>query len=420
MIKKISKNDYALSVFTKIITLLVGLLSTSFLTRYLGIANKGEYAFVNQVVSVAGLILNLGIYQSYTYYYRKEGDVVFGKFVSLSLLQFCVYLVLGMIVSALANNLTVTLICITIPFKVIRSQFDNIMLVQNVKLRMRSTRLASLLTMLAYLALLLLLKSSVIPALAVAIAIDIFVVARYFIKEKIGIRIGKVDPCFAKKVLCFGFLPMLSALLVTLNYSVDVFFLKRMGTPRDLSLYSAATGIINHVWLVPDAFKDILYSRVARNNQKNAIAFSTKFSLLFLIVTTIGFLIFGRLFVRIMYGNEFMPSYHVTMVLFLGVYSMIFFKVFGIVMIAEGKRVPFFLMLLASVILNVVLNCLLIPNYGMYGAAYASVGSYNLCGILFLIYFSRTKNIPIKKLLLIDREDIENIRAFIKNTPKRA
>ena len=418
MIGKVIKNDYILSLLAKVVKIFIGLLATSFLTRYLGIVNKGEYTFINQVISVCGLIFNFGIYQSYAFYYKKRGPVVFNKYISITLFQFIVYIILGGVISVLAKSLVVTLICITLPFQVMRMQMDNIMLVQNVRSRMQSTMLFSVASMFANLVLLLalyleVLPSSVIPAIIVVILMDSLAVIRYFVKERENIKFTSVDFGFAKEVLKFGYLPMLSALLVTLNYRVDIFFLKNAGVPLELSLYAVAAGIMNYMWLIPDAFKDVLFSRVARNNGESAIAFSVKFSLAFLLLTTIGFAVFGKLFISLMFGDEFLPSYDVTMVLFLGVYSMIFYKMFGIVMLAEGKRVPYFLMLLASVILNVVLNYILIPDYGMYGAAYASVGSYNLCGIMFLIYFSKSKKIPIKKLLLINKGDIENMKAFI-------
>ena len=411
MFKKLFRNDYFQSVFTKIFKLCIGLFASAFLTRYLGLQFKGDSAFINQAVSVSGLILNLGIYQSYTYYYRQEGQEVFSKYMSLVISQFILYLIVAICIAAFTRDITITLICLTVPFRVMHTQLDNIMLVQNVKSKMQSTRIFALVTMTFNLILLLVFPASVVYAVLAGIIVDILAISRYFFKEKASIHLNTVETKFALRILRFGFLPMLSALLVTLNYSVDIFFLKRIGTQPDLSLYSVAAGIMNYVWLVPDAFKDILYSRVARNNQKSSVAFSTKFSLLFLIITTLGFAVLGKPFISIMYGKDFIPSYNVTLVLFLGVYSMIFFKIFGIVMLAEGRRVPFFVILMFSVVLNVILNYALIPSYGMYGAAYASVGSYNLCGILFLIYFSKTNHIHIRDLILINKSDIQNMKA---------
>lgn len=423
MKKSILSNDYALSVFSKIFTMVVGLLSSAFLTRYLGVLNKGDYAFVTQAVNVAVLVLNLGMYQSYSFNYRKQGDAIFQQYISLFGLQFAVYTLIAAAIAVLSGDLLVCLIALMTPIQIMKVQMDNIMLVQHVKLRLVSNMLSSVLLMVCYAVLYFFFESALIPVAAVTVFIDVMIVGIYFGKTKALPRWQGIDWCMAKKILSFGFLPMLSALLVTLNYSVDIFFLKKLGDSVELSLYSVAAGIMNYVWLVPDAFKDIIFSRVARQKDQDAnqsVAFSVKMSLVFLVIVTIGFVVVGRLFISLMYGSDFLNSYGVVLVLFLGVFSMIFFKIFGIVLMAEGRRVAHFAILLVSVILNVILNAILIPIYGMYGAAWASVGSYNLCGILFLFYYARLKKIKIRTILLVNKEDVRMLKpsAFRKNTGK--
>ena len=414
MIRSLLKNDYTFSVFSKISVMIIGLLSTSFLTRYLGLEFKGEYAYISQAVSVAGLILNMGIYQSYTFYYKKNGNSVFNDYLAISLTQFVIYFVLSLVLSLVVRSYTWILIFIMVPFQVLRLQMDNIMLVQNIRARLKTNILSSIILLLLYIVLFFKFKSGVLPVVISIIMYELFILGNYYVHERKNIKIKQLDWTFTKEVLKFGFLPMLSALLVTLNYSVDIFFLKRIGIPSELSIYSVAAGIMNYVWLVPDAFKDIIFSRVARNDQKKSVAFSTKFSLMFLIVTTLGFVVLGKIFISIMYGSDFISAYGVTLCLFLGVYSMIFFKIFGIVLVAEGKRVPYFIMLVISVVMNIVLNWVLIPRYGMYGAAYASVGSYNLCGVLFLLYFSKSYGMSISELIIPNRSDIKMLKSLFK------
>lgn len=416
--RKLIKNDYALSVFSKVFSMVIGLLTSAFLTRFLGVTNKGEYSFINQAVSVSALVLNLGIYQSYSYYYRQRGDSIFQDYTSIFIVQFFAYAVIGSIVVAFSGSWQLSVIAMMIPFQVLRLQMDNIMLVQNVKIRLITNMAHSVLLMLCYLFLYLLVPSAIFPVAIVIIVLDVVVSGSYFVTSRIKINIKRFSMERLSEVVRFGFLPMLSALLVTLNYSVDIFFLKKIGTAADLSMYAVAAGIMNYVWIVPDAFKDIIFSRVARDDKDSSVAMSTRFSLIFLMIVAIGFLLLGRLFISIMYGTEFMDAYGVTLVLFLGVFSMVFFKIFGIVLIAQGRRQAHFVILLISVILNVVLNWIFIPIYGMYGAAFASVASYNLCGILFLLYFSKISKIKVRDLLIPSRADIEIIKNSLKERQK--
>src|SRR5690606_4782847 len=81
---------------------------------------------------------------------------------------------------------------------------------------------------------------------------------------------------FLHEILKFSWLPMLTALLITFNYSIDIFLLKHMGSAVELGLYATAVGIVTYFWLVPDAFKEVLVSRVARSHSIQSTILSIK------------------------------------------------------------------------------------------------------------------------------------------------
>ena len=70
------KNDYSLSIVSKILMAVIGIVSSAFSTRYLGIQYKGDYAYISNVANIVVLVLNLGIYQSYSYNYKKFGKEI--------------------------------------------------------------------------------------------------------------------------------------------------------------------------------------------------------------------------------------------------------------------------------------------------------------------------------------------------------
>ena len=408
------KNDYILSITAKLSMAIIGVISSAFCTRYLGVEYKGEYTFIQQAVSVIALILNLGFYQSYAFNFRKYGETVYKKYISLFFAQFIVYCTLAVIIAAVSRNLQIALIVILAPVQILRIQMDNIMLVQNIRIKLIANIINSVVTAACYGVFWVLLPASVFPVVMTVFCADLLIVAIYLIKEKTRLTLKYFDAEFSKSVLKFGIVPMLASLLVTLNYSVDIFFLRRMGEPIELSYYSLAAGIMNYVWLIPDAFKDVVFSRVAREEKSASIPFAIKCSIIILIAMVVGFSLFGKVFITIMYDVEFVNAYSVTMILFLGVFSMVLFKVLGIVLIAEGKRIPYFLLLLVSVICNVVMNLNLIPTYGMYGAAVASVISYNMCGLMFLFYYAHAHHVNPFVFIIPTRSDFKLLSKLIK------
>ena len=68
-------------------------------------------------------------------------------------------------------------------------------------------------------------------------------------------------------------------------------------------------------------------------------------------------------------------------------------------------------MLTGSVVVNVLCNMITIPLWGKMGAAVASVISYTVAGGLFLAYYLRKYNVPLRDVFLFRPQEIDYIRA---------
>jgi O-antigen/teichoic acid export membrane protein len=58
----------------------------------------------------------------------------------------------------------------------------------------------------------------------------------------------------------------------------------------------------------------------------------------------------------------------------------------------------------------VILNAVLIPLWGINGAAAASLISYSVCAFLFVFEYTRATGSKIRDLLILNREDLATIR----------
>ncbi|MBQ7595209.1 MAG: polysaccharide biosynthesis C-terminal domain-containing protein, partial [Clostridia bacterium] len=73
-----------------------------------------------------------------------------------------------------------------------------------------------------------------------------------------------------------------------------------------------------------------------------------------------------------------------------------------------------FILLFTAAAANIVLNYFLIKAMSINGAAIASMISYLLCGISFLVYFVKTTKTSPKELLFIKKEDVTGILRYIR------
>lgn len=415
MLKRVLDNDFMLNLLNKIYVVLIGLGSSILLARYLGVESRGEYSYIIQVVSIVTIVLNIGMHQSYSYFYRQNKDNLFQKYSSIFISQFLLNVVLALGVILYTNNYILVYVLLLIPFSVLAQQLESIMTVENIRKKIKINYLVNFLkfVLLSFLLIFINEKTLMYPIL---ILIALYIVTFFFYLKSLKVRslIKIFNRSFLVKVISFGWIPMLTALLISLNYSVDIILLKHLSNSYNLGIYSIATGLITYFWLIPDSFKEVLVSRVARSESLHSTLLSIKVSFLFLFIVITSFALVGDFAVTLMYGKEYSESYKVTLILSLGTFSMIFYKMFGVILLAEGKRYVYFFNLLVSVILNVILNLMLIPKFGMYGAAISTVFSYNVCGILFLSYFIKSKGVLLKEVFFLSESNKEQLRKIIR------
>ena len=406
MLKKYLKSNYFLNVANKIYTCLVGIITTAFITRYLGLGLKGEYAYILQIVNLLMLVLDLGINQSYSYFYKSNSGNVLKFYLDLYIVQLLIYsLICFPLAGVFHHDETLAGVLILIPLSVMCRQLESTMAVENIRLKIIMHMVNATLKLVLAATFFYsknIIGVHVILAVLITFSVDLLTIIIYVIALHCKPSV-RLDFGFVKRVLAYSWLPMLSAVLVTINYSVDVFFLKHANIPIQLSLYTTAAGIINYIWLIPDAFKEVLISKVARTDEVKPVNKALQMSLLCILIVGFGFVLLGRSFIMLLYGADFIESYNITLILIIGCLSMVFFKIIGVLMLAEGRRVFFFMTLLISAVLNIIGNVISIPKFGMYGAAWCSVISYTICGFIFIVYYIKLKNVRTIDILGIWR-----------------
>ncbi len=402
-------NDYVLNVISKVSTIMIGFLTSMFSARYLGVINKGVYSYISKIAGIGVIVGNLGLYQSYSFNYKKFGKDTLKKYSDLFFMQFVFYMLIALAVAFFAKEKTIILAALLIPFDVLKRQYENVVLIENMRLRMFLHIFNQVLMTVAYALLFFFAESDVTFIVVLTILVDAFTVAFYLVRLRYLPKIWKADFRFFKSILKFGWLPMFSMLLTTINYSVDIFFLKALGTAEELGQYSFAVTIINYVWMLPDAFKEVLFSKSAKKFDKENIKLSTQISLLSMLCCLIGFSLIGKPFINIVYGAEYVMSYEVVLILIIGAFPMALFKLLGVVLVSQGKRGMHFVSLAVSAVINIVVNIFAIPVWGMYGAAWASVISYSVCGTVLTVYFCKFFKFKITELIIPSLKDIKEM-----------
>ena len=115
-------------------------------------------------------------------------------------------------------------------------------------------------------------------------------------------------------------------------------------------------------------------------------------------------------FVDLLYGKGYSGAYQVLAILLLGIIGMVFYKMVYSYNVINQHKLANLVMLGIAALANILANAILIPGYGIAGAAVASTVSYVICGICFLIFFCRKTGMPMLHMLLIRKEDFKLLK----------
>jgi len=211
------------------------------------------------------------------------------------------------------------------------------------------------------------------------------------------------DWLFMKESLRFG-LPMVPYGLAALGLDVaDRFILQRYRPTSEVGLYTLAYsfGMVMYVITLSlwQAWAPLYYgSAKAGDDSRAGLGRLTSG----VIVSLVGIAIIGQLlaphFVRLMLSPNYGPAGRVVPLLVTAYLCHALYALFQLAALQEKKTPQVFLITLVCFAANVGMNIFLIPRFGMYGAAYATLLAFALEATLMYDYAQRVYFLPYKRL----------------------
>ena len=421
MVNSLTANDYVFTIFTKIMAVVIGLIASSFSNRFLGPELKGELGRISSLLTVVAVTANFGLYQPYPYYKRQGEPDVLEKFLRIFAFQFCAYTVIGVIGAATLGSFELAAVCLIAPIQVLANQLSFMIMVEDVKFKnviFFTARITNtLVTILAFFTM----ERTIMVALALIVVGDLITVVFALARLKRMPNPLRADLKFAAKIVPFGIVSMITTLMLTLNYRVDTLMMGYLFSVPDVEIgyYTLGVSLSEYGWLIPDAFREVLFSRTAKDDAIGEVTMSMKVNLYLTILMIIGILVMGRPVIWLLAGAEYLPAYPVTVLLLAGIIPMSYFKIIGTLLLAQGKKFVYLGMLTASVVVNILCNCVTIPLWGKMGAAVASVVSYMAAGGCFLAYYLRAYKIPARDVFLFRPEEIARLKSMFAKVRRK-
>ncbi len=190
------------------------------------------------------------------------------------------------------------------------------------------------------------------------------------------------------------------SLFIMIEFQIDVVLLSVLKSLADVALYTAAQTIIIAVWIIPQAYRMVIYPRMAVAKAESFPEFwgffktAVGLSAILGIAVCAGLVLSSKLLISLLYPQDYKIS-----VLILQFFTIpLFFAFLGapssramLVLHREAMAAVFWG---ASMLINVIANLALIPQYGPIGAVSARVLSGGVfCALSYIdLLFARQRS----------------------------
>lgn len=204
-----------------------------------------------------------------------------------------------------------------------------------------------------------------------------------------------------------------------LNYRVDLFLVAYFRDLREVGLYALAVTLAQLVWLVSNAVATAVFARVgsARDDLQESANRTAALSRSFLVIQLVlaGILaILAKPLLQILYGTAFEPALTAIWLLLPGVAVFGSARVLGAHIAGLGRPHLNLVVSASSLVVTLALDLLLIPSFGMNGAAIASTASYASAAGVMALLFSRSTGVPLLGVFVMRRTDLRRVAAGLR------
>lgn len=232
----------------------------------------------------------------------------------------------------------------------------------------------------------------------------------------------KINKGYLKDAYQYGIKLYAGNMLNFLNRRFNLILINLFMSPIMVGFFGLASSLSEKVWLIADAIGTVLFPKIAseKDEEKKTIFTSLVFKTTILIVVVICVFLYalGEWLIVFLYSHAFFESVRPFRFLLLGVVAASGWRILENDLRGRGRPGVITIIMSVSCVVNILLNILLIPQYGIMGAAWASVISATVSLIISVFVYCQVSGNKVQSLLLFSRSDLvaykNLVRSFIR------
>ena len=209
--------------------------------------------------------------------------------------------------------------------------------------------------------------------------------------------------------LGFGSRAIVGTIAERLQFRADTFLINLIVGVRATGIYSVTSGLAETLWYVPNALGTVMFSRAVdpTADAGRIAAVLTRTTLAVAILTAIPAFALGPRLVRLVYGSAFTDAGVALRLILPGIVAYSVVAILSRYIVGRGRPGTGTIILVIGLGANVACNLVLIPRFGINGAAASSSISYILTAVITLAVFRRLSGRGVVETLVVRRGDLD-------------
>ena len=402
---------------SKIVTLIISLLTTMLLSRFRSLEEYGTYSQLLLVINLFSSLLMLGLPNSVNYFLAREEtqegkqrflSVYYSISTVLSLIIGIVLVLSIPLIELYFHNTLIRKFYYFLAFypwaMIVSSSIENVLVVYKQSRTLMIYRLvASIITLGTVVFVQSIGKGFREFMIIFTIINSLFAFSVYVITARISGGLKVIfDYSWIKKILIFSVPIGLATMVATLNVEIDKLLIGYLMSTEQMSIYTNAAKELP-LSIVASSITAVLLPQltlmIKRGRIKDALQlwnYSTELSFTIICMIVAGIFTYAEEVVTILYSSKYLPGVGVFRVYTLTLLLRVTY--FGIILNSCGETKKIFYCSIISLVLNAILNPLSYWIIGMIGPAIATFISILFIQQLQLIMTSKVTSEPFTKL----------------------
>lgn len=208
-----------------------------------------------------------------------------------------------------------------------------------------------------------------------------------------------------------------------MNYRMDLWIVNYYLSEEELGLYALSGNIIQLFITISVVVSSVLLpylsGKISESQSMIAFSRSSRMNFLFILIGVIIAFLTAEYLIPKVYGEEFNGSVLPLLIILPGVLLSCSTQLFATLIVAKNKNILNIISTSCGLVVTLILDLILIPEYGIVGAAWATTIAYSTTFILTFILCITVLKIPLQNYFFPTltelKQGIKKIKSYFYN-----